>query len=151
MPPLYASLQKPKKGTDNMLTELKQLDKASKDIIEILSNKYLIDFHQDPKIGRPAYPYKWGYNPNWTFDPAHPAEYWSGPTSTGHTLVLLLNTEDVSATRTAVWSEIPELKSHKGPCLNVTNAWSGNNHGCIKDEYSVQLEPHDALVLWVEG
>ena len=79
----------------------------------ILKNKYLLGFHQDPVIGGPAYPYKWGYNPDWTFDPAHPAEYWSGTSTTLEgTLVLMLNSEDTSYIRTAVWNEIPELKSY---------------------------------------
>ena len=131
--------------------EKSQLNETDAEHIAILSNKYLIAFNQDPKVGRPAYPYKWGYNPDWTFDAQHPAEYWSGPTSTGHTLVLMLNTEDGSANRTAIWSEVPELKDCAHECLHVTDAWTGASLGCIKDEYTVELESHDVAVLVVDS
>lgn len=118
--------------------------------MKILSNQYLLDFHQDPIVGRSAHPYKWGYNPDWTFDAAHPAEYWSGPSSTLQgTMVLMLNSEDASATRTAVWSEIPELQGHDA--YHVVDAWSGKNLGCIRQQYGVTLESHDVAVLVVKG
>lgn len=126
------------------------LNETDQEHISILSNKYLLRFHQDPIIGRPAYPYKWGFNPDWTFDPLHPAEYWSGPTSVGQTLVVMLNSEDGNATRTAVWSEIPELKNSKKACHSVTDAWTGVHRGCVKSQYSVTLESHDVAVLVVE-
>lgn len=127
-----------------------QLDKLDDDHLAILKNKYLLAFSQDPEIGRPAYPYKWGYNEDWTYDPKHPAEYWSGPSSTlDGTLVLMLNSEGVTSTRTAVWSEIPELK--KGKSFQVVDAWTGKDLGCVKDQYSVDLKRHDAAVLLVKG
>jgi len=126
------------------------LNETDSDHIAILANKYLIAFHQDPEVGRPAYPYKWGYNPDWTYDADHPAEYWSGPTSTGQTLVIMLNTEDGNANRTATWSEVPELSSASQSCFNVTDAWTGSSLGCIENEYTVELESHDVAVLIVE-
>ena len=115
----------------------------------ILKNKYLIDFNQDPVIGSPANPYKWGYNPDWTFDAVHPAEYWSGASSTLQgTLVLMLNSENVTSTRTATWSEVPELKSHDA--YHVIDAWTGKDLGCVKTEYSTSLESHDVAVLVVK-
>nr|A7XZT2.1 RecName: Full=Probable alpha-galactosidase B; AltName: Full=Melibiase B; Flags: Precursor [Rasamsonia emersonii]ABU94728.1 alpha-galactosidase [Rasamsonia emersonii] len=133
------------------------LDKIDQDHLSILSNKYLLTFHQDPQIGRPAYPYKWGYNPDWTFDPGHPAEYWSGPTSSGDVLVLMLNTESGPANRTAVWSEVPELKGRNNnnnsssTGFQVTDAWTGSSLGCVQGGYSVELESHDVAVLVVSG
>ena len=115
----------------------------------ILKNKYLIDFNQDPVIGSPANPYKWGYNPDWTFDAVHPAEYWSGASSTLQgTLVLMLNSENVTSTRTATWSEVPELKSHDA--YHVIDAWTGKDLGCVTTEYSTSLESHDVAVLVVK-
>ncbi|KAJ5272357.1 hypothetical protein N7478_007482 [Penicillium angulare] len=127
------------------------LDKISDDNLATLKNKYLIDFHQDPVVGRPAHPYKWGYNPDWTFDPSHPAEYWSGPSSTLEgTLVLMFNSEDKTATRTAVWKEIPELGGKKDSYY-VIDAWSGKDLGCVKKSHSVSLKSHDVSVLIVKG
>ncbi|KAJ5908670.1 hypothetical protein N7495_001352, partial [Penicillium taxi] len=125
------------------------LDSISDENLAILKNKYLLDFHQDPIIGRSARPYKWGYNPDWTFDPYHPAEYWSGPSSLFNgTLVLMLNSENSTETRTAVWSEVPELG---GDAYDVVDAWSNEDLGCVKNEYSVSLESHDVAVLVVKG
>ncbi|RMJ26587.1 hypothetical protein PHISP_02519 [Aspergillus sp. HF37] len=126
------------------------LDKLDNEKLAILKNKYLLAFSQDPEIGRPAYPYKWGYNPDWTYDALHPAEYWSGPSSTlGGTMVVMLNTEDSAANRTAVWSEIPELKN--GKRFQVVDAWTGKDLGCVKDQHRVEVESHDAAVLLVRG
>ena len=126
--------------------------------VEILANKYLLAFSQDPVYGRSAHPYKWGYNPDWTFDPQHPAEYWSGPSSTlGGTLVLMLNSESANATRTAVWSEVPELRDGsrstgkaRGQSRRVVDVWSGKDLGCIHNEYGVELESHDIAALLVK-
>ncbi|PLB35187.1 glycoside hydrolase family 27 protein [Aspergillus candidus] len=139
------------------------LDKIDPDHLAILKNKYLLAFNQDPIIGRPAYPYKWGYNDDHTFDPAHPAEYWSGPSSTlKGTLVLMFNSEGEKKTRTAVWSEVPELAGGeqrddrhqsdvKGKGFQVTDVWTGKDLGCIEDQYEVELESHDIAALVVEG
>ncbi|OKL64710.1 putative alpha-galactosidase B [Talaromyces atroroseus] len=115
--------------------------------LSILKNADLIAFNQDPVIGKPAFPYKDGYA-NGTWNPQHPPEYWSGSTSYGWDLVLLLNSQNVSATRTAVWSEIPQLhgKAHK-----VEDVWTGKDLGCIKDEYSVELQAHDVAVFKITG
>ncbi|KAE8365442.1 putative alpha-galactosidase B [Aspergillus caelatus] len=128
------------------------LDSIKEEHLAILKNKPLLSFHQDPVVGRPAYPYKWGYNPDWTFDPAHPAEYWSGPSSTlGGTLVLMFNSEDSAKSRTAVWAEIPELRdsAEKGSGYRVTDIWTGEDLGCVKDQYRVELQSHDIAALVV--
>lgn len=134
---------------EDILTTIK-LDSINDDHLAILKNKYLLDFNQDPVIGSPAHPYKWGYNPDGTFDPVHPAEYWSGASSTLEgTLVLMLNSEDATSTRTARWSEIPELTSHNA--YQVIDAWTGKDLGCVKNTYKASLKSHDAAVLVVKG
>lgn len=126
-----------------------QLNNISDANLAVLKNKYLLDFHQDPVIGRSAHPYKWGFNPDWTFDKEHPAEYWSGPSSTLEgTLVLMLNSENTTATRTAVWNEIPELGSDS---YEVVDAWTGKNLGCVKNQYTASLSSHDVSILLVKG
>lgn len=61
----------------------------------------------------------------------------------------MLNSEWLPATRTAAWSEIPELK--EGDKFNVIDVWTGEDLGCVEDEYSVDLKSHDAAVLLVKG
>ncbi|KIM94768.1 hypothetical protein OIDMADRAFT_135764, partial [Oidiodendron maius Zn] len=137
------------------------LENITADNLAIISNTYLLSFNQDRNIGRSAYPYKWGFNPDWSFDPLHPAEYWSGPTSNEGVLILMMNTEDTNATRTAVWSEVPELQDIEkrmkirrggkgGGGFNVVDVWTGKEMGCVRDSYSVELETHDAAVSMVK-
>lgn len=113
-----------------------------------MSNQILVRFNQDPVIGEPATPYKWGYNDDWTFDQDHPAEYWSG-SSTNGTLLLMWNSEDDTTNRTFVWNEIPQLQGHDS--YKATDIWSGENLGCIKDQYSAELDSHDTAGLLITG
>lgn len=68
--------------------------------------------------------------------------------------MLVFNSEDGPANRTAVWDEVPELKNktgnRRGNGFKVTDAWTSKDLGCIKKEYTVQLESHDAAVLIVK-
>jgi alpha-galactosidase len=81
--------------------------------VEIFKNKYLLAFSQDAKYGKPATPYKWGINKDWTFNATNPAEYWSGQSLKGM-LVLALNTLDIPAQRYIVWKEVLGLINGKG-------------------------------------
>ena len=73
----------------------------------------------------------------------------------------MMNTEDGNATRTAIWSEIPELQDIEkrlkirrgregGWGFNVVDVWTGKDIGCVRDSYSVELESHDTAVLMVK-
>lgn len=61
----------------------------------------------------------------------------------------MLNSENSTSTRTAVWNEVPELKGHNA--YRVIDAWSGKDHGCVKKQYSASLASHDVAVLVVKG
>lgn len=64
----------------------------------------------------------------------------------------MLNSEDANATRTAVWSEIPELQKRGGRGrFHVTDAWTDRDLGCVDTKYEVELEAHDVAVLVVHG
>ncbi|KAH8878914.1 glycoside hydrolase [Thozetella sp. PMI_491] len=120
--------------------------------LAILKNEVLLAFNQDPKIGKPAMPYKWGTNPDWTWNASFPAEYWSGAFSNPKsgavdTLVLVLNNYPKNGTRDVVWAEIPQLSSAKGATYEVTDVWTGKSLGCFKDHISVSIESHDTAVL----
>ena len=130
---LWAAMKSPLLiGTD--------LSKISQDDLAILKNKYLLAFNQDPTFGRPARPYKWGTNPDYTFNATFPAEFWSGPSSAG-TLVLTFNPFSDQKNKTVFWSEIPELKAQDH--WKVTDIWSGNELGCIQEGFEVPVKGHD--------
>ena len=133
------------------LSDQLQLDQLAPETLSILKTKLLLAFNQDDQTGAPAHPYKWGYNPDHTFDASHPAEYWSGSFKQG-TLILMLNTEDETASRTAVWSEVPELVGKEGENgFRVVDGWTGEDLGCVVGEYEVRVESHDTAVLHVQG
>lgn len=137
---LWAAMKSPLLiGTD--------LNVLSDENIAILKNEYLLRFNQDDRHSRPAAPYKWGVNPNWTYNKTHPAEYWAGQMKEG-TLVLMLNTLDQTASRTAVWKEIPGLT---GDRHHVTDAWTGKDLGCIVGQIEYHVEAHDTAALVVKG
>ena len=100
---LWAAMKSPLLiGTD--------LTKLDSDDMEILKNKYLLAFNQDDTFGAPAMPYKWGLNPDWTFNTSWPAQYWSGQSKAG-TLVLMFNPGDEAMNMSTMVDEIPGLTS----------------------------------------
>lgn len=123
------------------------LANLSSENVEILKNFHLLAFNQDPVHGDPAMPYRWGVNPDWTFDPAHPAEYWSG-SFTGGTLVLMLNSNDGTEMRKTTWDEIPQLMG-KGKAFMVKDVWSQREYGCVSGGFNSTLQPHDTAALVV--
>ncbi|KAK3116543.1 hypothetical protein LTR53_002967 [Teratosphaeriaceae sp. CCFEE 6253] len=124
------------------------LTKLIPEQINILQNKYLLAFNQDPIVGKPAKPYKWGVNPDYTFNSTYPAQYWSGGSSNG-TMVALFNPLNETATMTALYSEIPELDA--GGCYDVVDVWTGADLGCKEGSVEVTLAEHDIAVLLFTG
>ncbi|KAH8924798.1 glycoside hydrolase family 27 protein [Atractiella rhizophila] len=136
---LWAAMKSPLLiGTD--------LATISSDEVAILANKHLLAFSQDPVNGKPATPYKWGTNADWTYNDTFPAEYWSGKCKEG-TMVLLFNPYDVATSKSALWSEVPGLKGHKS--YSLKDAWTGRNLGCVASNYTVTVAAHDTAVIIV--
>ena len=124
------------------------LSNLSQENIELLKNAYLIAFNQDEEYGAPAMPYDWGTNPNWTFDPDLPSQYWAGASENG-VLVLLMNTwNDTVVQMEAVWSEIPGLRSNPSGEYEVTDVWTGEQLGCLSS-YKTYVASHDTAVILV--
>ncbi|OCL05345.1 glycoside hydrolase family 27 protein [Glonium stellatum] len=123
------------------------LETLAQENIDILKNKGLLDFHQDPAYGAPAMPYKWGTNPDWTFNASYPAEYWAGKSQNG-TLVLMLNTGNNTVNKTALFSEIPGLEPQG--TYKVIDAWSGKSLGCRKGEVIASVDSHDTAVFLIQ-
>lgn len=117
------------------------LDKLSAANVAVLKNKYLLAFNQDDVHGKPAMPYKWGVNADWTFNATNPAEYWSGVGSNG-VLVLAFNSLSATATREIKWSEVPQLD---GASYQVEDIWSGAKLGCVKEGISKDVVSHDTI------
>lgn len=121
-------------------TDITKLSQAN---INILQNKHLIAFNQDPVFGKPAMPYRWGVNPDWTYNATNPAEFWIGDSSKGK-MVAMFNSLSTTRTMTADFSEIPGLTENS---YRVINAWTGKNMGCKKGSVKMTLGAHDTAVL----
>lgn len=122
-------------------TDLGAISQAN---INILQNKHLIAFNQDPVYGKPAQPFMWGVNPDYTFNNSYPAEFWSGQSSQG-VMVAMMNTLSETRTMTTVFGDVPELNANQP--YRVINAWTGANKGCVSGSVKMKLEAHDTGVL----
>jgi alpha-galactosidase len=118
------------------------------EILEILSNKELIAFNQDPVVGVAARPYKWGVNTDFTWNQTHPAEYWSGLSSKG-VHVFALNTLNSTQTKVIDFAEVPELEADVE--YTVFDSWTGEEQGNFKERYEAVVERHDTMTIRLVG
>jgi len=117
------------------------LDELSTELVDVLKNKYLLAFSQDEVFGKPAAPYKWGINPDWTWNSTNPAEYWSGESGNG-TLVLAFNPLGMEEMKEILWSEVPQLAGGGGG-FEVTDIWTGEVLGCVVRGINRTVASHD--------
>ncbi|KAF2231398.1 glycoside hydrolase family 27 protein [Viridothelium virens] len=115
--------------------------------VAVLKNAYLLAFNQDAEVGAPATPYKWGVNPDYTFNASFPAEYWSGESSNG-TLVLVGNWLNETMSKVANYSEIPGLQA--GGAYQVVDVWAGSSLGCVQNGVQVNVEANDTAVYLIQ-
>ena len=120
------------------------LDVLASDLVDVLKTPALLAFHQDGSFGGPATPYKWGTNPDWTFNATNPAEYWSGQ-SEGGILVLALNTWDRKQWRQINWGEVPGLGAGLNKSYEVMDIWTGKDLGCVLGGVGRWVESHDTV------
>lgn len=123
-----------------------RLDGIKPEILRILSNKDLIAFNQDKVFGASATPYKWGINPDRTWNQSHPAEFWSGKSKKG-IYVFALNTLETAQRKSIVFSEVPGLKA--GTKYTLYNCWTGKKLGVFSGSYEALVERHDTMVVRV--
>ncbi|KAI1818104.1 glycoside hydrolase family 27 protein [Poronia punctata] len=120
------------------------LNAASNESKAIMLNKYLIAFNQDDVYGAAAKPYKWGTNPDYTFDPSHPAEFWSGESQLG-TFVFMLNSQSDGRSMTVDFAEVPGLDADGE--YDVLDVWSDDSLGSFTSEFEIDVSAHDTAVL----
>ncbi|KAI5358344.1 Putative glycoside hydrolase family 27/36, glycoside hydrolase, family 27, aldolase-type TIM barrel [Septoria linicola] len=123
------------------------LTKLNAEQIGLLQNSYLLAFNQDPIIGKPAKPYKWGINADWTFNSTVPAMFWSGASSEG-TIVATFSPLAEAKDLEAVWADIPELNGDK---YNVVDVWTSENLGCQERSVTNNVASHDTAIYLVTG
>jgi alpha-galactosidase len=124
------------------------LAKITQSSLKILKNKYLLDFNQDPVIGEPAKPYKWGTNPDWTFNATNPAEYWSGKSSKHGIFLVVLNVQNQTVIKNLSWGDVPGLEA--GKTYRLIDAWRDVDTGCYPRGVNLEILGHDTAVLVVK-
>lgn len=113
------------------------LTTATNETLQILGNKDIIRINQDPNVGQPISPFRWGNNsymtgnPNypqvyWPNDPYTPAQYWSGNSSYG-VVVMLLNLEDTPQNMS--FSLVESWAIRAGRQYTVYDMWQHQNVG----------------------
>ncbi|KAI7237952.1 alpha-galactosidase 1 [Hortaea werneckii] len=112
--------------------------------VSVLQNKMLLSFHQDPVFGKPAAPYKWGANPDWTFNNTVPAQYWSGASSNG-TMVAMFNLFNETKSMVVDFNEVPQLDTKSS--YEVVNVWDGSSMGSCEGNVQIDVEAHDTAIL----
>ena len=117
---------------------------ATNETIEILSNKDLIKINQDPKVGQSISPFRWGAGPDYTSNPLHPAEYWTGNSSYG-VVFMILNTQDTTATMFFNLTESWAIRA--GRQYQVYDMWSHSDVGVAVRNMSFELPPHGVRAL----
>ncbi|KAF7374262.1 Alpha-galactosidase [Mycena sanguinolenta] len=118
---------------------------ASPETLEILKNTEIIAINQDPVVGTAVTPFRWGHNPDWTFNATHPAEYWSGESQNG-TIIMLLNTLDEPSDMTFNLTESPWIRA--GRQYSVRDLWSHTDNGTAVRNITVKaVPPHGVVAL----
>ncbi|KAF9530427.1 glycoside hydrolase [Crepidotus variabilis] len=119
------------------------LYKIKPEVVSILSNKELIAINQDDVVGTSIAPFKWGYNPDWTFDKDHPAQYWSGPTKDG-VVFMLLNVRDTPDNLSFTLTDSPWIKN--GRKYSVRDLWTHTDNGTVSGTFTAKNVPRHGVV-----
>ncbi|RDL40054.1 Alpha-galactosidase [Venustampulla echinocandica] len=114
------------------------------DTFEILGNKDILKISQDPNVGEAIVPFRWGANEDWTFDPVHPAAYWTGNSSYG-VVFMLLNTLDEPQNMFFNLTESWAIRA--GRVYSVYDMWSHTENGTALRNMTVTLPPHGVAAL----
>ncbi|KAG6377410.1 glycoside hydrolase family 27 protein [Boletus reticuloceps] len=117
----------------------------SQEMLNILKNTEIIAINQDPAYGTSVSPFRWGINPDWTFNSSFPAQFWSGPSENG-TVFMLINTLDEPADMFFNLTESPWIRA--GREYSVRDIWAHTNNGTVVRNYTAtDVPPHGVVAL----
>ncbi|KAJ8456849.1 hypothetical protein ONZ45_g18557 [Pleurotus djamor] len=133
-PPLHHSL---------MPDYVSQLASATDETLAILTNPEIIAINQDNVVGTSVTPFRWGKNPDWTFDSRYPAQYWSGASENG-TVFMLLNVLDEPADMFFTLTESPWIRA--GRQYTVRDLWAHTGNGTAVRNVTVKGVPAHGVV-----
>ncbi|KAF8599328.1 glycoside hydrolase [Ceratobasidium sp. AG-I] len=120
------------------------LSAITPDTLSILTNREIIAINQDPVYGESISPFRWGINPDFTFNATHPAQYWSGRSQNG-TVIMMLNTLNEPASMTFNLTETPWIRA--GRKYTIRDLWSHTNNGTAVRNITRTVPAHGVLAL----
>jgi len=121
------------------------LSRITEDSLRILKNTEIIAINQDPVVGTSVTPFRWGLNPDWTYNSTHPAQYWSGESQNG-TVFMLINTLDKPSDMFFSLAESPWIRA--GRQYLVRDLWAHTDNGtAIRNFTARAVPPHGVVAL----
>jgi len=120
----------------------------SSEMLGILKNTEVIAINQDPVYGTSISPFRWGINPDWTYNSSFPAQFWSGPSENG-TVFMLINTLDEPADLFFNLTESPWIRA--GRQYAVRDLWTHTSNGTAVRNYTATgVAPHGVVALLLQ-
>ncbi|KAF8551646.1 glycoside hydrolase family 27 protein [Imleria badia] len=120
----------------------------SSEMLGILKNTEIIAINQDPVYGTSISPFRWGINPDWTYNSSFPAQFWSGPSENG-TVFMLINPLDEPADLSFNLSESPWIRA--GREYAVRDLWTHTTNGTAVRTYTATgVAPHGVVTLLLQ-
>ncbi|KAK7031030.1 hypothetical protein VNI00_013820 [Paramarasmius palmivorus] len=119
------------------------LPTVTNETLEIFKNTEIIAINQDDVVGTAVSPFRWGVNPDWTFDSVRPAQYWSGESQNG-TIFMLINVLDESADMSFNLTESPWIRA--GRQYSVRDLWTHTDNGTAVRSFTAHAVPAHGVV-----
>ncbi|KAI0750591.1 glycoside hydrolase [Irpex lacteus] len=121
------------------------LSAITPEALSILTNHEILAINQDSVEGTSISPFRWGINPDWTYNKTHPAQYWSGKSQNG-TVFMLINTLDEPADLTFRLVESPWIRA--GRQYSVRDLWTHTDNGtAVRNITATAVPPHGVVAL----
>ncbi|KAF8961765.1 glycoside hydrolase family 27 protein [Flammula alnicola] len=119
------------------------MNTTTEETLTILKNTEIIAINQDPVVGTAVTPFRWGINPDWTYNHTHPAQYWSGQSQNG-TVFMLINTLDHPADMFFRLVESPWIRA--GRQYAIRDLWSHTDNGTVVRNFTAKSVPAHGVV-----
>ncbi|KFA68339.1 hypothetical protein S40285_09031 [Stachybotrys chlorohalonatus IBT 40285] len=125
-----------------------RLEGITQPVLDILRNKELIAFNQDPVYGVGVRPFNYGCHiPIPNNETEHPPSHYVGSSTKGIHL-FLLNSYESERSIDVAFDEVPGLRSlGEDEEYIVHDMWTGKDIGVFKGSYTATIESHDTAAL----
>jgi alpha-galactosidase len=123
------------------------LRNATKETIEILTNKEIIELNQDPIEGRALAPFRVSNQPKYptvSYNASYPPPYWAGTSFKGE-VFMIINTLNVTQAYSFDLTENWAIRA--GRQYKVRDMWLHKDVGIAVRNWTVTLQPHDVAAL----